>query len=215
MRLRRAWPWVRKVGPIVLLVLLGTVFALIARDAAAVRHGMERSDLAFEALPAAEKLWKLDTALPFTESALGIDDDLVYRRALRTFAVDDRRRSNPYDFSRPAFRAEAQASLLQAEHSGLSAERRSKLAVLQGVLIFDEAIADPVNGPNLIRQTLEQFQRAVRIDPANEEAKYNLEFMLRLLDPSARRLRIRQNIPAYAAGRNAPGGGPNTQGYGY
>ena len=31
---------------------------------------MERSDLAFEALPAAEKLWKLDTALPFSEAAL-------------------------------------------------------------------------------------------------------------------------------------------------
>jgi hypothetical protein len=95
MKVRRAWPWVRKVGPIVLLVALGTLFALVARDAAAVRHGMERSDLAFEALPAAEKLWKIDTALPFSESALGIEDDLVYRRALRTFAVDDRRRANP------------------------------------------------------------------------------------------------------------------------
>jgi hypothetical protein len=213
--IRRSWPTVRKVGPIVLLVLVGTFFALVSKDAAAVRQGMERSDLAFEALPAAEKLWRLDTVLPGTETALGVDDDLVYRRALRKFAVDDRRRANPYDFSRPAFRAEAQAALLSAERSGLSPERRSKLALLQGVLTYDEAIADPVNGPHLMRQVIDHFQRAVRIDPANEEAKYDLELIFRLLDPSAKRLRIRQNIPAFAAGRNAPGGGPNTQGYGY
>jgi hypothetical protein len=213
--IRRSWPTTRKVGPIVLLVLVGLLFALVARDAAAVRHGMQRSDLAFEALPAAERLWRLNTVLPGMEEAFGVDDDLVYRRALRTFAVDDRRRANPYDFARPAFRAEAQAALLRAERSGLSPARRSKLAVLQGVLTFDEAIADPVNGPNLMRQVLDHFRRAVRIDPSNEEAKYDLELILRLLDPSARRLRIRQNIPAFAAGRNAPGGGPNTQGYGY
>jgi hypothetical protein len=213
--MRRAWPWVRKVGPIVVLVALGVFFALWAKDAAAVRHGMERSDLAFEAQPAAEKLWLFNTVVPGAESAFGIKDDLVYRRALRKFAVDNRRAANPYDFSRPAFRAEAQAALLSAERSDLPAARKSELAMLQGLLTFDEAIADPVNGSNLIKQTLDHFQRAVRINPSNEEAKYNLEFLLRVLDPSARRLRIRQNIPAYAAGRNAPGGGPNTQGYGY
>jgi hypothetical protein len=212
---RRVWPVVRKVGPIVLLVALGLFFALWAKDAAAIRHGMERSDLAFEAQPAAEKLWLFKTAMPGAESVFGIEDDLVYRRALRKFAVDNRRAANPYDFSRPAFRAEAQAALLSAERSDLPPARKSELAMLQGLLTFDEAIADPVNGSSLIKQTLDHFQRAVRINPSNEEAKYNLEFLLRVLEPSAARIRIRQNIPAYAAGRNAPGGGPNGQGYGY
>jgi hypothetical protein len=212
---RRMWPVARKVGPIVILLVLGVLFALIAKDAAAIRHGMERSDIAFEAQPAAERLWQFQTVLPGSQTAFGIEDDLIYRRALRKFAVDDRRKANPYDFSRPAFRAEAQAALLNAERSDLPAARKSELAMLQGLLSFDEAIADPVNGSNLIKQTLEHFQRAVRTDPMNEEAKYDLEFLLRILDPTARRLRIRQNIPAYAAGRAAPGGGPNTEGYGY
>jgi hypothetical protein len=213
--MRRHWPLIRKVGPIVILLALAAIAALIARDAAAIRHGMERGDLAFEAQPAAERLWRFETSIPYADRLFGIEDDLVYRRALRTFAVDDRRAQNPYDFSRPAFRAEAQAALGNAERSGLDAARRSKLATLAGVLLFDEAVNDPVNGPNLIRQSLAHFQRAVRIDPTNSEAKYDLEFMLRVLAPGAERIRIRQNIPAYSAGRNAPGAGPNRVGEGY
>ncbi|MGH2995659.1 MAG: hypothetical protein ACRDM9_05025 [Gaiellaceae bacterium] len=213
--MRRHWPVVRKVVPIVVLLALAAIAALMARDAAAIRHGMERGDLAFEALPAAERLWRFETTIPAADAIFGIEDDLIYRRALRTFAVDDRRSQNPYDFSRPAFRAEAQAALGEAERSGLTSAQRSKLATLAGVLLFDEAVSDPVNGPNLIRQSLGHFQRAVRIDPTNSEAKYDLEFILRVLAPGAERLRIRQNIPAYSAGRNAPGAGPNRVGEGY
>jgi hypothetical protein len=213
--MRRYRPVVRKVAPIVVLLALAAIAALIARDAAAIRHGMERGDLAFEAQPAAERLWRFETMIPYAEELFGTEDDLTYRRALRTFAVDDRRSQNPYDFSRPAFRAEAQAALGAAENSGLTPARRSKLATLAGVLAFDEAVNDPVNGPNLIRQSLAHFQRAVRIDPSSSEAKYDLEFILRVLAPGAERLRIRQNIPAYSAGRNAPGAGPNRVGEGY
>lgn len=213
--MRRHWPVVRKVLPIVVLLVLAGIAALIARDAAAIRHGLERGDLAFEAQPAAERLWRFETSVPYAHELFGIKDDLIYRRALRTFAVDDRRAQNPYDFSRPAFRAEAQAALGNAERSGLTPARRSKLATLAGVLLFDEAVNDPVNGPNLIRQSVAHFQRAVRIDPGSSEAKYDLEFMLRVLAPGAERLRIRQNIPAYSAGRNAPGSGPNRVGEGY
>jgi hypothetical protein len=211
----RHMPIVRKVAPIVVLVVLATIAALIARDAAAIRHGMERADLAFEALPAAEGLWRFETTIPSADKIFGIEDDLIYRRALRTFAVDDRRAQDPYDFSRPAFRAEAEVVLGEAEKSGLTAAQRSKLATLVGVLAFDEAVSDPVNGPNLMRQSLAHFQRAVRTDPSSSEAKYDLEFILRVLAPEAERLRIRENIPSYTAGRNAPGAGPNRVGEGY
>ncbi|HEX7255899.1 MAG TPA: hypothetical protein VF236_08235 [Gaiellaceae bacterium] len=214
--MRRARPVVRKALPIAVLVVLATLAALVARDAAAIQRGFEGSDLAFKAQPAAERLWQIDTRLPYAKKVLGVEDDLLYRRALRAFAVDARRADNPYDFDRPAFRAEAQATLGSAERSSdLTPALRSKAASLQGVLTFDEATADPVNGPALIRRALGDFERAVRIDPANEEAKYNLEFLLRVLDPSAIRLRIRENIPAYRPGRSAPGGAPPRRGHGY
>lgn len=211
----RARPILLKALPIAGLAALALIAGLAARDAAAVQRAFDRSDLAFEAQPAAERLWKIETRLPLLKRAFGIEDDLVYRRALRAFAVDARRGANPYDFARPAFRAEAQATLGSAERSGLAAPLRSKAAVLQGVLTFEEANNDPVNGPALIRNTFGHFTRAVRIDPANEEAKYNLEFLLRLMDPSAARIRIRENIPAYRPGRSAPGGGPPRRGHGY
>lgn len=213
--MRRARPALRKAAPIVALLVLAVVAALIARDAAAVQRAFDRSDLAFEAQPAAERLWKIEARIPLVERSLGVEDDLVYRRALRAYAVDARRAENPYDFSRPAFRAEAQATLGSAERSGLAAPLRSKAAMLQGVLTFEESIADPVNGSNLVRRALGDFTRAIRIDLSNEEAKYNLELLLRLMDPSAARLRIRENIPAYRPGRSAPGGAPPRRGHGY
>lgn len=213
--MRRARPILRKALPIAALLALALIAALVARDAAAVQRAFDRSDLAFEAQPATERLWKIETRMPFVQRALAVKDDLMYRRALRAFAVDARRGANPYDFARPAFRAEAQATLGAAERSELAAPLRSKAAALQGVLTFNESIADPVNGPALIRRSLGDFVRAVRIDPSNEEAKYNLEFLLRVLDPSAARIRIRENIPAYRPGRSAPGGAPPRRGHGY
>ncbi len=214
--MRRARPILRKALPIAGLLVLALLAAFVARDAAAVQRGFDRSDLAFEAQPAAERLWRIDTRLPYAKRILGVEDDLLYRRALRAFAVDARRGENPYDFARPAFRAEAQATLGTAERAAsLAPALRSKAASLQGVLTFEEATADPVNGPTLIKRSLDEFGRAVRIDPSNEEAKYNLEFLLRLMDPSAARMRIRENIPAYRPGRSAPGGAPPREGRGY
>ena len=213
--MKRAQPVLRKGLPIAILIVLAVFAALVARDAAAIRSGFEGGDLAFKAQPAAERLWKIDTRVPYAKRAFGVEDDLVYRRALRAFAVDARRGENPYDFDRPAFRAEAQATLVAAEESSLAAPLRSKAASLQGVLTFDEAIQDPINGPALMRRVVGDFERAVRIDPTNEEAKYNLEYLLRLMDPSAARLRIRENIPAYQPERTAPGAGPSRQGEGY
>jgi hypothetical protein len=213
--MRQARSIVRVAAPIVVLAALAAVAVLVARDAAAVQRTLERSDLAFEARPAAERLWRIETRLPFAKEAFGIEDDLMIRRALRAFAVDARREDNPYDFARPAFRAEAQATLGAAERGDLAAPLRSKAANLIGVLTFAEAASDPINGPALVRRSVADFRRAVRIDPDNTEAKYNLEFVLRLLEPGAERQRIRQNIPAYQAGRSAPGAAPSRPGHGY
>ena len=99
--MKRARPILRKGLPIAILIALAVFAALVARDAAAIRSGFEGGDLAFKAQPAAERLWKIDTRLPYAKRALGVEDDLVYRRALRAFAVDARRGENPYDFDSP------------------------------------------------------------------------------------------------------------------
>jgi hypothetical protein len=217
MTLGRAGRLLRTYGPIVVLLALAVTAALAARDAAAVRHSIERGDLVFaEGQPVYDRLWQLDTALPYTADFYGIGDDLLYRHALRKYAAEDRRQRGRLNSSNPGLRAEAQAALSLAEKStGLSPARRSKLASLQGVISYDETLTNPLDANALATQALEHIHRAVKIDPTNAEAKYNLEYLLRLVDPNPNPSRQRQFVPADIEARSTPGGGGERRGQGY
>jgi hypothetical protein len=216
MRIRRAWRAVRRFGPIVVLLALAVAAALVARDAAAVRQSVAHSDLVFlEAQPSYARLWRLDTTIPYPARLFGIEDDLLYRHALRKYAAEDRRRQGRFNFSSPGLRAEAQAALSIAENADLSAARRSKLANLQGILSYDETLSNPLDAAGLAQAALEHFHRAVKLDPANIEAKYNLEYLLRLVDPNQNPARQRRFVPADIEARSTPGGGGERRGQGY
>jgi tetratricopeptide (TPR) repeat protein len=216
MRLRRGLRRVAKFVPIAVLLALAIGAALVARDAAAVRHNVERSDLVFlDAEPSYERLWRLDTTMPYPARFFGIEDDLLYRHALRKYAAEDRRQQGRFNFSSPGLRAETQASLSIAENSGLSPSRRSKLANLQGILSYDETLANPLDASGLAQEALEHFHRAVKIDPSNVDAKYNLEYLLRLVDPNPNPARQRAFVPADIEARSTPGGGGERRGHGY
>jgi hypothetical protein len=216
MRIRRAWRVVRKFGPIAVLLALAIAAALVARDAAAVRQSVEHSDLVFlEAQPSYARLWRLETTIPYPARLFGIEDDLLYRHALRKYAAEDRRQQGRFNFSSPGLRAEAQAALSIAENADLSAARRSKLANLQGILSYDETLTNPLDAAGLAQEALEHFHRAVKIDPANIEAKYNLEYLLRLVDPNQNPARQRRFVPADIEARSTPGGGGERRGQGY
>jgi hypothetical protein len=216
MRIRRAWRPIRRFGPIAVLLALAVAAALVARDAAAVRQSVAHSDLVFlEAQPSYARLWRLDTTIPYPARLFGIEDDLLYRHALRKYAAEDRRQQGRFNFSSPGLRAEAQAALSIAENADLSAARRSKLANLQGILSYDETLSNPLDAAGLAQAALEHFHRAVKIDPANIEAKYNLEYLLRLVDPNQNPARQRRFVPADIEARSTPGGGGERRGQGY
>jgi hypothetical protein len=216
MRIRRAWRPVRRFGPIAVLAVLAICSTLVARDAAAVRQTVERSDLVFlEEQPVYDRLWRLETTMPYPVELFGIEDDLLYRHALRKYAADERRQAGRLNFSSPGLRAEAQAALSIAEKAELSPRKRSTLANLQGVLTYDETLSNPLDASGLAIQALEHFHRAVKIDPTNVEAKYNLEYLLRLVDPDANPARQRQFVPADIEARSTPGGGGERRGQGY
>jgi hypothetical protein len=213
----RFWPAIRAWAPIAVLFLLALVAALVARDAAAVRQTMERSDLTFlEGQPIYGRLWRVDTTLPYATELLGVEDDLLYRHALRKYAAEERRqlegRSN---FSAPGLRAETQAALSIAEKSEVSARRRSILASLQGILTWDETLTNPLDASGLALQAFDHIQRSVKIDPTNVDAKYNLEYLLRFVDPNSNPARQRQFVPADIEARSTPGGGGERRGQGY
>jgi hypothetical protein len=95
----------------------------------------------------------------------------------------------------------------------MEAPARSKAANLEAIMILEEALGDPLNGPALLDRSLNGFRKALRIDPANEEAMFNLELVLRLLEPNAARLQIRYGVNT--RGRGVAGAAPLRRGHGY
>jgi hypothetical protein len=206
----------RKVAPIAVLLALALVAALIARDAAAVQRTVKQDDLVFlQGQPVYERLWRFDTVLPYMPDLFGITDDIVFRHAMRKYAAEDRRQRGRLNSFNPGLRAEAQAALSIAERTGLSPARKSKLASLQGVMSYDETLSNPIDASALAGQALEHFHRAVKTDPTNIEAKYNLEYLLRLVDPNQDPARQRQFIPADIEARSLPGSSGARRGHGY
>jgi hypothetical protein len=207
--LRRALPF------LVAVAALGAAVAsaYAAREASLLDEEIRRSDVAFRADPARRDLWQVDERAPTIERLLGSEDDVAFRRASRLFEVLRRRGRNPYDFDIRAFRADAQLALVEAGHTGLPRKVQSRSANLEAIMIVEEAIGDPRNGPALFERALEGFRRAIRLDPANEEAMYNLELLIRLLAPNQARLQIRYNVNP--PGRGVAGAGAIRRGHGY
>ena len=211
-------PWndIRRIAPVVVLLVLAIVAALVARDAAAVQRTLKKDDLVFlQGQPVYDRLWRFNTVLPYMPDLFGIEDDIVFRHAMRKYAAEDRRQRGRLNSFNPGLRAEAQAALSIAERSGLSPARRSKLASLQGVMSYDETLTNPIDASALAAQALEAFLRAVKIDPSNVEAKYNLEYLLRLVDPNQNPARQRQFVPADIEARSLPGSSGARRGHGY
>ena len=225
-RLRRVRRVALPVLAIAVLLALAVLAGLVACEARAIERAVEREDLAYVGrptrfrgwsgegrVPSAHRSWRVE-ALPFSERLLGIEEDLLYRRALRAYADDARRRDSSYDFLRATFRAEARRLLGEAERAALPASLRSNAANMQGALTLDEANGNPERRAKLTELSIEHFRRAIRIDPGNEEAKYNLELLLRLpelppfLKPPDEDLRPR-------VGSSTPGAERPRRGHGY
>jgi hypothetical protein len=206
----------RRVLPFVLAVaaLVGAVAsAFAAREVSRLDAEIRRSDAAFRADPAREDLWQVDRRAAGIERLLDSRDDVAFREASRLFELLRRRGRNPYDFDARAFRADAQLALVEADHAGMTDPTRSKAANLEAIMILEEALGDPRNGAALIERSLGRFRRALSIDPTNEEAMFNLELLLRLLEPNQARLQIRYGVNP--PGRGVAGGGPLRRGHGY
>ena len=165
----------------------GAVLLLLAFDAHTWRTTVARDDLRFRALPAHRGLWKPQTSLPGDPASalLGTGDTMAYRRALQLFWYS-RIGSNPEERQDlPTLRAQAQQHLQDLTAQGLSAHERSYAANLLGVLVV--TTPNSSQGKGAIEQILKRaagyFQQAIRIDSHNDDAKLNLELVLRVTKP--------------------------------
>lgn len=160
--------------------LVGAVLSfLLALDVASTSAALRDDDVRYQALPE-ERLWSPTERVPggLARTLLGVDDDVLFRRALRATRL-----SHPETpgFSDPSYvvnRNDASAWLTDIVQHGGSDERKAAAANLLGVLSFADAIADYTNRGRLLASAAGRFRQAIALDPGNEDAKHNLELAL-------------------------------------
>lgn len=188
-------------GAAVLALVAAALLVVFALDVLRWESMLAQQDVRFLAAPAQARFSELPTRLPFgaTQKALGTGDDLAFRTRLQGYARV-RPRAAFVDAQRAqTLRAETQLGLVRLSRTDPDAKRRSRAANMVGVLALDEryAPAEPDALAELIRGAIGSFRNAVEIDPANSDAKLNLEQALRI--PTSPSL-----------GGDAPSGGRNT-----
>jgi hypothetical protein len=192
---------------------LAAALALFASDVLAAQSTMERDDLRFRVAPDARGLWDVEGRTPSLRSVLALEDDLAWRVAAQRFQLSRARANIQYDPSRTSSRAETQAGLASAETHALTPRQASALANFAAILAFEEAAGDPQNGPALLRRSTAEFRRAIRLDGRNDEAKFNLELVLQLLESDDQQRRDRLGVGT--GGSDAVGASAAGPGTGY
>jgi hypothetical protein len=159
--------------------LLALVLFLLALDVARAERALEADDARFPSQPRIAGYWDDEGVLPFGvgRRLLGAGDDVVQRRAVQRFWL-----ARPADASTPtparlAERAQAQAALADAAADG--GPGAAPTANLLGVLALLTP-PDQAERTQVVRAAGAAFRRAIVLDPTSDDAKFNLESVLRL-----------------------------------
>jgi hypothetical protein len=202
------------------LLALAVLAALLAADARGWQRTL-RSDDAL--LAAAPKLatWQPRTRLSsLAERVLGVRDDVEARRAIALYLENVNipvRLDNAQQVA--IARGRAEQALAAAARTG-NGSRASQAETLLGVLVFTDVgpSNDPFDettgiDPDQAQASLADFEDAVRADPGNAIAKYDLELALRVLVAQGVRVGAGQQTGAGSTGQRGAGGGIPGNGY--
>jgi hypothetical protein len=195
-------------------VAAAAFLAVLAVDALRWRDHIESADLRYAAQRGNSSMWEPGTRLPvaLTRAALDIEDDIDFRRAVQAFRNVNPSRP-PRSLADVGRRGQVELQLGRLADSDTDATRRSLAANLRGVLAFEVARNDRGGQTAVfLRRSLSEFRDAIRLDPSNEPAKYNLELVLRLLEATqdeqgAGGGGARGETPASGAGAASSGSG--------
>ena len=160
--------------------LLSLFLAFLAVDVVRSHEALSSGDDDYAAAPKGS-LWQPGAlgASTISRRVLGVDDDLRFREAVRALRLSQR--DDPTDSDPDAIlrRAKAQRLLQQVSTNDPDVRRRSRALSLLSVLMLSTPAADRDERATTQRVALANLQKAIEIDPTNDEAKYNLEVVLR------------------------------------
>jgi hypothetical protein len=161
-------------------LLLGLLSLMLALDVSRAAATIEGDDARFLAQPRISGYWDDGGVLPFGagRAVLGGGDDVAHRGAVQRFWLGRPRDPAIPGPERLAERAQAQAELAEAEAD--AGPGASQTANLLGVLALLTP-PDQAERSQVVRAAAAAFRRAIVLDPSNDDAKFNLESVLRLV----------------------------------
>jgi hypothetical protein len=195
-----------------ILVVLAAFAAVGANDVLSWRSALTRGDARLASHPGLAQ-WHASTLLPGdpARAALALDDDLALRRAVRAFLVAE---ATPRGFDNGVTQTRSRSAgevVLSDLAAHGSATHASQAGDLLGVLVARGGRV--IGGVTADDRALAAFEAAVRRDPTNEDAKYNLELLLRRTRATATRQGPGNGSGALGHGRRGAGSGTPGRGY--
>ncbi len=190
------------------------LLALLASDVLAWKQTMAAADRAYAA-GAASPRWQIDASFPFAaaRSLVGVGDDVADRRALLAYRSRGSGPSFDNGVGRREAEAEAQIALSRVEQLDRNRARASQAANLLGILALGGPSPIAPDEPAPTDRALAEFQNAIRLDPSNEDAKANLELLLRQLVARGQRQGGSAGQSGRSSGRQGAGISPPGRGY--
>lgn len=172
----------------VLAVAAAVLLGFVGADMLRIQGDLSADDRRFQTAPMRQGgLWDVGS-LPgdVGERLLGLEDDVDYRKVAGRYVRIEPGKIEYQGFpDREKLRARTQFDLTRMSREDPDLERRSKLLTLYGVMTLDSRTLSPEERENVKRDAFSAFRNAITLDPENEEAKTNLETLLRVFGPIA------------------------------
>jgi hypothetical protein len=203
-----------------ILLVLAVLMALLAADARSWQSTLRNDDAILAAAPKVAT-WQPHTHLcSLAEHVLGVRDDVEARRAIALYLENVNipvRLDNAQQVAAARGRAEQALAAVARSSSGA---RASQAETLLGVLVFTDVgpSNDPFQettgiDPDQAQASVTDFDDAVRADPENALAKYDLELALRALLSQGIQVGAGNQTGAGSSGQRGAGGGVPGNGY--
>ena len=203
-----------RIATSIALIALAVLLACLASDVLSWRNALRSGDRAFARSPASAT-WTASTVLPSATARdlMGLGLPLRFRGAEQSFAAVQAAGSG-YDngLSETRSRGELEAQLAELARSGHRVIA-SEADNLLGILAFADSTPTGPAAPAPVDQSVADFQAAVRLEPGNVDAKFNLELLLHQL--LARGIRPGSNSSAGGPAKGHRGAGGGLPGRGY
>ncbi len=154
---------------------------LLAVQTVRARNAVAAGDRRYATAPDEAGLWRPGAlgASSVSRAVLGIDDDLAFRRAIRAMRLSQRDTPTNSDVDVILRRVKAQRLLQRVANGDPDPRRRSRAMNLLGVLVLSTPAANREERVTMQQVALGALQKAIQLDPENDEAKFNLEVLLR------------------------------------